>query len=213
MKRERVKILLEQAQEYSEQNLFEQSAQYFQKAFDLYPDAFDCKDIYNMGSCYYMIQNDPLAIEFLDMAAECMLNDNMLHYIYGFLGNSHLRQGYFRKALLYFEKSFTLAQDYYEVSSSYSDIGKVYYEIEEYDIAIDNQEKAIEIYLKEISATEREVMDGSVNDGVLGEYYYDLALSYNKKDVNINVDDYLKKAALSGYEFAIEVCRQNGLKY
>ena len=68
---ERAKAYIKQAKEYASKKELDTAAEYLQKAYDINPVMLGCKEIQLLGMSYYMMEDAPQAIKFLNLAAKC----------------------------------------------------------------------------------------------------------------------------------------------
>lgn len=205
--------LIEEAEKYESEKLYALTADTYQRAYDLCPNAFSCLDLYFMGSSYNHSNNYQFAIKYLEKVASCTSEDELLYWVYQIIGESYVKIKNYNEAILNIQKAIFYATDFQKKSSSNSSLAEISLDKKRYHESISYLKQSVEFYLKYKSLTTNDVMRGKVQDGILGEHYYNIALCYYRSNSEIKADNYVIKAALCGEEVAIEYCKNHRLNY
>jgi len=129
------------------------------------------------------------------------------------LGENYKNTKDFRMAKVNFEKSILSAPDLASISYCYFKLGEILFLEENYLEAITNLEKRIEYYLKSIFKADIDVMNGRIQNKILGETYWDISICFSLIGSKLKADRSIIKSALCGYETAIDYCKSNNLDY
>jgi clan AA aspartic protease (TIGR02281 family) len=206
--------LISDANKYNSDKSYALSANTYQKAYDLCPDAFDCWSTYLMGNSYFDCENYTQSIKYLEKSIDCAKNENnWLYWNYNMLGESYMEIGDYTNSILYIQKSLFYANTDKNKSFCYSLLGQIYSKQKKYSDAIKNYELRIDHYLKSLGVTNIDVLSGKVKNPILGEIYWNINVCYGKLNYNSKADHYAMKAALCGNEPAIEFCAKYNLRY
>jgi clan AA aspartic protease (TIGR02281 family) len=208
--------LVHKADKYYLDKLFNLSSDSYQKAYDLCPNALGCIGIYFLGQAYYSINNFQSAIKFLGKATNCEFENEFSEFnfwIYLNLGESFLETKEYNNSILNTEKALSYASDDESKSSCYFNLARIYFEMKEYDEAVKYQELNIELFLRKLSVTNIDIIQGKVKNKLLGERYWNLSSIYDRLKQQTKSDNYCIKSALCGYESAIDYCKKYGINY
>lgn len=207
------KKLKEKAGTYIRDELYTLSADTYQKSYDLCPDAFDCLEIFLLGSLYFQISNYQSAIKYLSKTIECNLDSTNLYFTYKNLGICYFEIKDYHNATVNLEKSLSYTRDNDNISISTSYLGNVYFRLEKYSEAITYYEKCISLDLQSISKTMNDLMRGDVRDEFIAETLWNISVCYQNLDSESRSDNYIIRSALCGYEKAISYCKKYKLDY
>lgn len=209
----KAKEMVDKAQQYYFDGLKNLSADTYQNAYDLCPDALDCFSLYLMGSAYYSSNNYSSAITFLKKASNCETKNKTLYYIYIKLADAYRELGDYENAILNTQRALTYAKENKYISSCYFYLGFINSDLKNYYKAVEYYEKSVDYYLKHLSTNVNEVMKGKVKNAMLGESYWNIAFQYHKLGQETKSDNFAIKSALCGYESAIDRCKKFGIRY
>lgn len=210
---EKAKAYIKQAKEYALQEELDSAAEYLQKAYDINPDMLDCKEIQLLGMSYYMMEDNPLAIKFLELAAKCKTDKEALVRIYSHLGYSYDDMGDFIKAIRHLEKAISYSTNHKETSIIYEQLANMHFDNDQGQKTINSMKKSIAHYLRHISVTEKEVMMGSVKNEDLGKKYFSLTWFASALTLDSEMRDAVVKSALTGNKDAIRFCKKSNINY
>jgi clan AA aspartic protease (TIGR02281 family) len=201
------------AEEYFFDKLYALSAETYQKAYDLCPEMIDCFGLYLFGYSYYYNENYLPAIKFFEKSIYCQSDNTALFLAYSNLGRSYSKIKDFDKSVVNLQKALTYASKDMDKSNCYGDLSYTFFAQEKYEESIKYSELDIEHYLKHNAITMNDVMRGKFKNDGLGEKFMNLGLSYYRLKQESKSDNSVIKAALCGYEEAINYCKKYGLKY
>ena len=207
------KAYIKQANEYALEEELGLAAEHLQKAYDINPDMLGCKEIQLLGMSYYMMEDSPSAIKFLELAAKCETDKEALTHIYSYLGYSYDDMGEFTKAIENAEKAITYSTSNKEKSVIYEQLANMHFDNEQDKKTIESMKKSITHYLKFLSVTEDDVMKGSVKNEELGKKYFNLSWFASSLNLSSEMRDAVVKSALTGNKDAIGFCKENGISY
>jgi clan AA aspartic protease (TIGR02281 family) len=207
------KELVAKARQYYFDELAYLSAETYQKAYDLCPDALDCFSLSIMGTTYLKSSNYSSSIKYLEMASKCETKEKDLYFIFSDLANAYIGLGNFESAILNIQKALTNTTENFDIFHCYFDLGYIFTQLKEYNHAVEYFEKSGEFYLKYLSSDNNEVMKGKIKNQVLGETYSIISNNYYKLGQQSKSDKFLIKSALCGNENAIISCKKYGLNY
>ena len=201
---EKAKALIELAREFASEREFAEAAQRLQMAYDINPNLLDCKSFYLLGLSYYMMEDAPLAIKFLELVVDCEKDKATLSKAYSYLGYSYDDMGDYKQAVENCEKAIYNSSDNEQISIIYEDLANMHFDEEKGEKAIQSMKKSIAHYLKHLSITEDDVMMGSVKNEELGKRYFNLTWFASSLKLESDRIDSVVKSALSGNEDAID---------
>ncbi len=204
--------LIKEAEESYFNELYNLSANTYQKAYDLSPESLTCWDLYIMGSCYEFIHNYSSAIKFLGEASGCMTDQKKLYYIYVGIGNSYQEKGNSNLAAVNIEKAISYGTDD-KKSSCYADLGAISFSKEKYNQAIDYYKRSIEYYLNYTISSQVDVKSVDFKDDFLAGIFWNMSKTYLELNREEKGKQYLLMSASFGYEQAIEMCIKYGFDY
>ena len=210
---EKAKALIELAKEFASEREFAEAAQRLQMAYDINPNLLDCKSFYLLGLSYYMMEDAPLAIKFLELAVDCEKDKATLSKAYSYLGYSYDDMGDYKQAVENCEKAIYNSSDNEQISIIYEDLANMHFDEEKGEKAIQSMKKSIAHYLKHLSITEDDVMMGSVKNEELGKRYFNLTWFASSLKLESDMIDSVVKSALSGNEDAIGYCKEYQIAY
>ena len=210
---ERAKAYIKQAKEYASKKELDTAAEYLQKAYDINPVMLGCKEIQLLGMAYYMIEDAPQAIKFLNLAAKCETDKALLVEIYSHLGYSYDDMGDFKKAIQQLEKAISYSTDNKTKSVIYEQMANIHFDNDEAEKTIERMKQSVAHYLKHLSVTEDDVMRGGVKNDELGEKYFNLTWFASALNIEVEMRESVVKSALTGNKDAIGFCKENGISY
>ena len=210
---EKAKAYIKQAKEYASQQELDLAAKFLQKAYDINPGMLGCKEIQLLGMSYYMMEDSPLAIKFLELAAKCETEKKGLTNIYTHLGYSYEDMGDMAKAIGHLEKAISYSTDNKEMAVIYEQMANMHFDNEQGAKTIERMKQAVNHYLKHLSVTEDDVMRGSVKNEELGKKYFSLSWFASALNLSTEMRDAVVKSALTGNKDAIGFCKENGISY
>ena len=126
------KKMVDKARQNYFDELYNLSADTYQKAYDLCPEAVDCFALRLMGTAYYSSDNYSYAIKYLEKAANCERNNKTLSFIFLDLGNAYYEVGDYENAILNIQKSLTYTEENIRISICYFYLGRIYNEQKNY---------------------------------------------------------------------------------
>lgn len=209
----KAKAYIKQANEYALEEELGLAAEHLQKAYDINPDMLGCKEIQLLGMSYYMMEDSPSAIKFLELAAKCETDKEALTHIYSHLGYSYDDMGEFTKAIENAEKAISYSASNKEKSVIYEQLANMHFDNEQSEKTIESMKQSIAHYLKFLSVTEDDVLKGSVKNEELGKKYFNLSWFASSLNLSTEMRDAVVKAALTGNKDAIGYCKENGISY
>ncbi len=210
---ERAKAYIKQAKEYASKKELDTAAEYLQKAYDINPVMLGCKEIQLLGMSYYMMEDAPQAIKFLNLAAKCETDKALLVEIYSHLGYSYDDMGDFKKAIQQLEKAISYSTDNKTKSVIYEQMANIHFDNDEAEKTIERMKQSVAHYLKHLSVTEDDVMRGGVKNDELGEKYFNLTWFASALNIEVEMRESVVKSALTGNKDAIGFCKENGISY
>lgn len=210
---EKAKAYIKQAKEYASEEELDSAAEYLQKAYDINPEMLGCKEIQLLGMSYYMMEDAPSAIKFLELATKCETDKESLANIYSHLGYSYDDMEELIKAIQHLEKAISYSTDNKTMSIIYEQLANIHFDNEQGDKTIERMKLSIGHYLKHLSVTEDDVMKGSVKNEELGKKYFDLTWFASSLVLDSEMRDAVVKSALTGNKDAIGFCKENGISY
>lgn len=210
---EKAKAYIKQAKEYASQQELDLAAEFLQKAYDINPGMLGCKEIQLLGMSYYMMEDSPSAIKFLELAAKCETEKKGLTNIYTHLGYSYEDMGDMAKAIGHLEKAISYSTDNKEIAVIYEQMANMHFDNEQGAKTIERMKQAVNHYLKHLSVTEDDVMRGSVKNEELGKKYFSLSWFASALNLSTEMRDAVVKSALTGNKDAIGFCKENGISY
>lgn len=210
---QKAKTYIEQARKYGKKEEYGQVAHYLQMAYDITPTMLACKDLQLLGLSYYMMEDSPLAIKFLELAAKCETGKESLAKIYTHLGYSYEDIEDFKRAEDNLLKATTYTTDNIELSLIYEELANVHFDNNQPQKTIQRMKQSINHYLKHLSITEQDVMMGSVKDEELATKYFNLTWFASSLDMKSEMHKSIIKSALCGSRDAIWFCKENNIAY
>ena len=210
---EKAKAYIKQANEYALEEELGLAAEHLQKAYDINPDMLGCKEIQLLGMSYYMMEDSPSAIKFLELAAKCESDKEALTHIYSHLGYSYDDMGEFTKAIENAQKAISYSASNKEKSVIYEQLANMHFDNEQDQKTIENMKQSIAYYLNYLSVTEDDVMKGSVKNEELGKKYFNLSWFASSLNLSKEMREAVVKSALTGNKDAIGYCKENGISY
>lgn len=205
--------MLDKAEQYYFDELYNLSAETYQNAYDLCPDDVDCFSLRLMGYTYFYSNNYSSSIKFFKKASNCETENESLYYIYSSLAGAYRELEDFENAILNYQKALTYARESLNISSCYFWLGYVYSDLKNHYKAVEYYEKSVDQYLKYLSTNVNEVMKGNVKNEALGERYWNISNNYYKLGQETKSDNFTIKSALCGCETAINYCKKYGIRY
>lgn len=210
---QKAKTYIEQARKYAAKEEYGQVAHYLQMAYDITPTMLACKDLQLLGLSYYMMENAPLAIKFLELAANCETNKKSLAHIYTHLGYSYEDIEDYNKAEQSLQKAIDHTTSNEEIAVIYEDLAQMHFDNEQPHKTIRRMKQSIDHYLKHLSITEEDVMMGSVKNEELGRKYFTLTWFASSFEMQTQANESVIKSALTGNRDAIKYCTENNIDY
>lgn len=210
---QKAKTYIEQARSYAQKKEYDQVAHYLQMAFDITPTMLACKDLQLLGLSYYMMEDAPSAIKFLELATQCEKDKKSLATIYTHLGYSYEDMGNYHKAEENLQKAIAHTTSNEEIAVIYEDLANMHFDNQQPKKTIQRMKQSIDHYLKHLSITEEDVMMGSVKNEQLGKKYFSLAWFASSLEMPPESHNAIIKAALCGDRDAIEFCTDNNINY
>ena len=125
---QKAKTYIEQARSYAQKKEYDQVAHYLQMAFDITPTMLACKDLQLLGLSYYMMEDAPSAIKFLELATQCEKDKKSLATIYTHLGYSYEDMGNYHKAEENLQKAISHTTSNEEIAVIYEDLANMHYD-------------------------------------------------------------------------------------
>lgn len=217
--------LMENAFKYYEDRLYSLAANTYQKAYDLCPETFTTLNIndasYYMANAYYLSNQNNQAIKYLRIAAKnenriLVKNKNdssKLYIIYSNLGRSFCSVKQYNNGILSVEMALTYATKDDDKQYCYFLLGFITSGQKNYSRANEFYKNAMDYLLKAINFTMDDVIAGKVNNGALGELFYDMAHNFVMLDETNVSKRYMSLSADCGYEPAIEQCNRFGIRF
>ena len=206
-------MLVNKARTYYYDDLYYLSAKTFQNAYDNCRNSLNCLDIYMLGESYYNMDKHLLAIRYLEESSKCLKDKELLFFCHLYLSLSYRTLRKFDDAIINIQKAITYSTNDEDFSSAYNFIAWIYDDKSEYEKAIKYYKKAIVYYLSYLHISNNDVIKGKVKDGILGEIYWNISLSFNRIDKTEEFHNYLFKSALCGYKKAIDFCNKYDINY
>lgn len=197
--------LIEQAVVHASKQEYKLIISKLEKAYSVSPTMFDGKTFHLMGLAYYKNKNYPSAIKYFERALQFDLDKNRLHFIYGTLADAYYLQKDYTKALKNAEKALYLTNGDEDVLKCSLKLASIYYAQDDYNSTIDSYQNAIKYYMKIHAITNNEVLEGHVSNEFLASTHLKISYLLNELMRGDESDLHLKKAALCGSEYAIEV--------
>ena len=210
---QKAKTYIEQARSYAQKKEYDKVAHYLQMAFDITPTMLACKDLQLLGLSYYMMEDAPSAIKFLELAAQCEQDKKALATIYTHLGYSYEDMGNYHKVEENLQKAIAHTTSNEEIAVIYEDLANMHFDNQQPQKTIQRMKQSIDHYLKHLSITEEDVMMGSVKNEQLGKKYFSLAWFASSLEMPSESRSSIIKAALSGDRDAIDFCTDNNINY
>lgn len=209
----KAKAYIEQGKGFAMKEEYAQAAQYFQKAYDISASMLDCESIQFLGVSYYMMENNPSAIKFLELSVECVKNREELARLHIYLSDSYLDMGDYNKAVANSLKGIANTADDKSKSVLYEELANIHYDHKQPDLTLGTMQKSIDHYLKHLSTSRDDVMRGGVINEELGKLYFNLSwFASDLKRSSVMMDSIIK-SALSGNKDAIGFCKENNIDY
>ena len=205
--------LRRKANEYYFDDLYYLSAKTYQEAYDICNKSLDCFDIYLMGDAYWRIEDHLLAIKYLELSSKCITDNNTLYFIYLYLSHSYRILNKYDNAILCAQKAISYATANIDISSAYDFLGWIYTDKSEFEKAIKYYKKSADYYLAHLDTSKNDVMNGKVENNVLGECYWNISVTYKDINKNSESDSYAIKSALCGFKHAIDYCNKYDINY
>ncbi|NLC50337.1 MAG: tetratricopeptide repeat protein [Bacteroidales bacterium] len=214
----KAKTLIQRAQRYAAEHEYASAAQYLQQAYDMSPTTFDCNTTQLLGVSYYMMEDNPMAIQFLELAVKCESKKDALARMYIYLSDSYLDMDDYTKAADNSLKAISNSADDKAKSVLYEELANMHFENKENDSkaadkTIDAMQKSVAHYLKHLSVTEDEVMQGLVKNEALGNKYFNLTWFASALNMRSIMQNSIIKSALAGNKDAIGYCQENNIAY
>ena len=210
---DKAKALIEKAKRYAAEQEFASVAQYLQQAYDISPSSLDCTATQLLGVSYYMMEDSPSTITFLEIAVECEADKEALSRMYIYLSDSYLEMGNYKQAVICSLKAIDNSTDHKVISEIYEEVANIHFDHEQADATIDAMQKSVAHYLKHLSITEDEVMQGLVKNEALGKKYFNLSWFASALKIDAAMLNSIIRAALCGNTDAIDFCQQHNIDY
>lgn len=210
---QKAQTYLEQARSFATQQEYGQAASYLQKAYDINPTMLKCNDLQLLGSSYYMMEDSPSAIKFLELAVKCQKDKKQLAKIYTHLGYCYEDMEDYKRAEDNLLKAIAHTTDDKEMSLIYEELANVHFDNQQPQKTIQRMKQSIHHYLKHLSLTEEDVMMGSVKNDELGTKYFNLTWFASSLDMKSEMHNSIIKSALCGSRDAIWYCKENNIAY
>ena len=129
------------------------------------------------------------------------------------IGDSYKELKQYDDAILYYEKVIS-AEGIYSMNDFASEgIASAYFEQKKYNNAIYFYKRAIDYYIKRKSITNEKIISGKIDDGFLGELFWNIFACYRRLDEPEEANPYLIKSALCGNADAKRACDHLGINY
>lgn len=174
---------------------------------------------WSLISCFFQTSQYDMVVKYAkEWERKCRDEEpsEMTAYIYGLYGSalcSALHKP--REALVCFEKLVELDEKF-GLDSGYdlSSIAGAYYDIGEYDKAVSYYKKATKRLFKEKNISEEIIKSKGIDDSGIGNCLagYALTLIFGKNDTTYG-NYIMSLAARCNYEYAIDYCNKNNIKY
>jgi len=207
------KPLIMKAQGYYFDGLYSLSSDTYEWAYLLYPESFDCLNLFLMAASFYNCNFYEKCITYSLEASECTSDENQLFYTYQQIGDSYREIEDFGRARLNLEKALTYASNSEQKSSIYFSFGRIKLATKNYNEA--SKDFGYSAYLMEFhnNITEHDYIYGKYKNSALGEIYYFQHMCYVFLDYKDKSDKSAIRAAMLGYNGAIEYCKMLDLDF
>lgn len=209
----KAKSYIEQGKSYADKQEYATAAQYLQKAYDISPTLMDCNATQLLGVSYYMMEDNPSAIKFLEMSVKCVKIKEELARMYIYLSDAYLDMDNYQKAVENSLKAINNTASDKSKSVLYEELANMHYEYKQPDLTIQTMQKSVDHLLTHLSITKDDVMRGGVINEELGKRYFNLTWFASDLNIKSVMMDSVIKAALCGNKDAIGYCQKNNIAY